>query len=112
MIRANSEVSGPSLYFVLILNVLLEHREGCTTDCEEAVRTTPENRFPVVFFYVVSKFFPDQARCDGLEIVDQAGRLCLRIECHQKVHVISLAIKFKQLTIPRLEKSRKVFFKP
>ena len=95
MIRANSEVSGPSLYFVLILNILLEHREGCTTDCDEAVRATPKNRFPVVFLYMVRKLFSDQARCDRFEIVDQAGGLGLRIECHQKVDVISLAIKFE-----------------
>ena len=87
-------MSGPSLYLALILNVLLEHREGGATDCEEAVRATPKNRFPVVFLYVVRKLFSDQARSYRLEIVDKAGGLGLRIECHQKVDVISLAIKF------------------
>lgn len=88
-------MSGPSLYLALILNVLLEHREGCATDCEEAVRATPKNRFPVVFLYVVRKLFSDQARRDRLEIVDKAGGLGLRIERHQDVDVIGLAIKFE-----------------
>jgi hypothetical protein len=105
-------VSGPSLYLALILNVLLEHQEGCATDCEEAVRATPKNRFPVVFLDVVGKLLPDQARSDRFEIIDQTGWLGLRIERHQKVDVISFAIKCEELTIPRSEKSRKVVFKP
>ena len=105
-------MSGPSLYLALILNVLLEHREGCATDCEEAVRATPKNRFSVVFLDVVGKLFSDQARSYRLEIVDKAGGLGLRTERHQKVDVISFAIKCEELTIPRSEKSRKVVFKP
>jgi hypothetical protein len=61
---------------------------------------------------MVGKLFPDQARRDRLEIIDKSGRLGLRIERHQKVDVISLAIKFEKLTIPSLEKSRQVLFKP
>ncbi len=105
-------MSGPSLYLALILNVLLEHREGCATDCEEAVRATPKNRFPVVFLDVVGKLLPDQASSDRFEIIDQTGWLGLRIESHQKVDVISLAIKCEEPTIPSLRMSREVLFKP
>ena len=92
---SRGEVSGPLLYLVLILNVLLEHREGCAESGEEAVRATPKNRFPAVFLYVVRKLFPDQARSHRLEIVDQAGGSGLWVECYQKVDMISLTIKFE-----------------
>ena len=88
-------MSGPLLDLRLVLNVLLEYRQGCSAYSEEAVRATPENRFPVVFLYVVGKLFSDQARRDRLEIIDKSGRLGLRIECHQEVDVIGLSIKFE-----------------
>ena len=88
-------MSGPLLDLGLILNVLLEHREGCSPDSKEAVGATPENRFPVVFLDVVGKLLPDQAGSDRFEIIDQTGWLGLRIKCHQNVDVISLAIKFE-----------------
>ena len=67
---------------------------GSFADSEEAVRATLENRFSVVFLDVVGKLFVDQARSDRHDIIDQSRRLSLRIECHQKVDVISLVIKF------------------
>lgn len=105
-------MSGPLFDLGLILNVLLEHRKGSAAHSKEAVGATPENWFPVVFLYVSGKLFPYQTRGNRLEIIDQSGRLGLRIKRHQKVDVISLTVKFEKLTIPSLEKSREVLFKP
>jgi len=57
-------VNGHLFDLVLVLDVLLEHRDGRSADGEEAVCAAPKNRFPVVFFDVVGKLFPDQARRD------------------------------------------------
>ena len=89
--------------FVLVLDVLPNHREWRTTARDDEIRSMPQPGLSICPCQVSCELLSEQPGRYGLEIVDELTESDSGWRAHQQMHVIRFAIGFKQLTAPLVE---------
>jgi hypothetical protein len=80
----------------LVLDVFSDHIEGCSASGENAIRTRPQDGFPIVSRQLRREFLAKLAGADGLERIHKPRRLDVRARIHEQVDVIRLTVHFDQ----------------
>lgn len=82
--------------FALVLDVFPDHIERGSARRENAIRSRPQDGFPIVFRQLSREFLAQLAGADGFKRVHEPRRLDVRTRVHKQVDVIRLAVHLNQ----------------